>query len=104
MKQDEGWIGIEAWQRVAGRQRKPEGLVDRRAKSFGQLQISLHRVGTAINLREAMIKEPRPLTAIAHPPKLPRAAHTPDQCASEQALEVEGDIGSQPFRFFPPGQ
>ncbi len=85
-------LGI--WQRSA--------LPTRAPASFGKFKITFDRVISSVDFGNAIVKEPRAFTGIAHSVDLFRAADLGNERAAKQSLEIEGEIGSQHSRAFPP--
>ena len=63
MEQDEGFVLIEARDRVTGGQRETQRAADWHAESFDERKVALDGVGVAIDLRGVLVKEARSLRA-----------------------------------------
>src|SRR5260370_35143077 len=64
--------------------------------------MALARVSAAIHCGGLAVERTRALAAIAHSINLFRAADPRDECAPQQSLKIECEIGSQLSGFFEP--
>ena len=104
MKENESFLFLETRDSVAGWQRKTERPRDWDPEEFDQLEIALDRVRIAIDRCDLLIEEVCAFPGIAHPAKLARMTDAANQCAPQQTLKIERDIGLEPARLLQPGK
>ena len=83
MEQDEGRIFIEARQFVAARKRAAQLVGHDPAGAFGEFEVTLDRVLTAVDFCDAMVEPARAFAGIAHPIDFFCSAHFGDQRAAQ---------------------
>ena len=92
MQKDEGIGVVEVWQAVASGKGKTQWPLDRRAKRFGELEITFDSMGAAIHARDPIVSEPRAFTGVAHSENLARPAGARDECTAQQPLKIESSV------------